>query len=187
MRYLRVITILFTTSLFCLVACQKWKDPEPKTDPRLSNYYCNDPEAVNYNWGFPGTPNDSVCYYPADKYKGIYFFKDSVYLSNNAFTYAPNYQDSFIYVYALSKTKIGVIGLCSGGDTIKFTVDRALRATVDSATGFKLGQPFCDVIDTVTGGISPDLTDSTNKRFIVNLTVASDTGINFHKGFAIKQ
>jgi len=186
MRYLGYITIVFTCLLFSLVACQKWSDPPPKTDPRLTNHYCNDPAAVNYNWGFPGVPDSTICYYPANVYKGTYLFKDSIFLSNNIFTYAYNNADSFLYIYPLSKTKIGVLGFCANGDTLKFTVDRSLRAVLDSSA-LGAGQPFCSLTDTVTGTITLDITDSTNKTFLVDLTVASDTGINFHRGSAKKQ
>ncbi len=187
MKYLGFLFILFMALVLFFGACQKWTDPPPKTDPRLDSPYCNDPAAVNYNWGFPGRPDDSVCYYPADMYKGTYVFKDSIYLSNNVFSYTYNNADTFLYMYSLSKNKMGVVGFCPNGDTLYFTVDRGLHATVDTGLNLGIGQMFCSIADTASGTIALDITDSSNRRYIVNIIVASDTGTNFHRGFAIKQ
>jgi hypothetical protein len=184
MQKLRNITALVTCSLFILVACQKWKDPAAKTDPRLTNPYCNDPEAVNYNWGFPGKPDSTTCVYPADKYVGDYLYHDSVYLADNTLTYAKPTPDT-LHIYALSKTIIGVVGFCDDKSMLKFDVDRTLNTIMDTTGGAK-GQMFCTPGDTATGGISPDATDTTHSRYFINLSVQIDTLVNIHKGIARK-
>lgn len=169
--------------LTLVVSCQKWKDSKPFTDPRINNPYCNDPNAVNYNWGFPGRPDDSVCFYPTDVYVGKYLFVDSVLHSDNSFFYADSLT---LHFYALSQTKMAILGFCSAGDSLKLTVDRSMNAVIDSViVGF--GQSFCRTADTVSGTIEKVLTDTTNKTFTVNFTVVSDTGVNFHTGTIIKQ
>src|SRR5262245_8926779 len=66
-----------------LASCEKWEDTPGKSDPRLERKYCNDPEAVNYNRDFPGTADNSVCYYPSDAFSGRYSFIDSIYDEGN--------------------------------------------------------------------------------------------------------
>lgn len=183
MKRFSFFLILAFLALVAIVSCQKWKDSKPFTDPRLTNPYCNDPNAVNYNWGFPGRPDDSICFYPTDVYVGKYLFIDSVLHSDNSFFYSDSIMLNF---YALSQTKMAILGFCSSGDSVKLTVDRSMNAVIDTTiAGF--GQAFCGSIDTVSGTIQRVITDTTNKTFTLNFTVVSDTTVNFHTGTLRKQ
>lgn len=52
MKYFKVF-ILLALSVSIFFSCEKWKDPNPDVDPRITERkYCNDPEAINYNWDF---------------------------------------------------------------------------------------------------------------------------------------
>jgi len=64
--------------LSSILGCTKWTDTQNASDPRLTQKYCNDPFAVNYNWGFPGIPDNSTCVFPSDVYVGTYVFHDSI-------------------------------------------------------------------------------------------------------------
>lgn len=171
---------LMLPALALLASCEKYKDEPGPSDPRLSRKYCNDPEAVNYNLDFPGTADNSVCYYPTDAFKGSFSFVDSIYLGTNKL----GRLDTVNLVFTPNtRTKMTVTGFCDGGNTLSFTVNRALRATGD--TTVLEGQQMCRTKDTVSGYITRSLADSTRLKF--NLTVVSDTGVTFHQGTAYRQ
>ncbi len=181
MRYPALIVILLIFSFgFLFYSCQKWHDPKGYTDPRLTNPYCNDPLAVNYNWGFPGRPDDSVCYYPTDFYRGRFIYTDSIYLSDNTYSYS---KVDTLWFTALSKVDIEGTGFCSFADSFHFLVDNTIKATLDTVVG-GFGPSFCDPTDTVNGYITIDPIDSSLYHF--NLTVNGTAGITYHLGSAIK-
>ena len=170
-------------------SCKKWKDPAPTTDPRLTNPYCNDPAAVNYNWGFPGKPDNSVCFYAIDLFAGKYIFKDSMYLASGLYV---GYDSLVLNIspVAQSHSKMTVTGLCgfSGSVVISMTA-ASYTATVDTVVGdtttLHRGQILCRIQDTLTGTLVKDRIDST--LITVSFQVANDTGIVMHTGRAIKQ
>ncbi len=170
-----------STVAVLVFSCAKYKDPAPR-NLGLTNPYCNDPAAVNYNWGFPGKPDNTVCLYPCDFFRGIYTYYDSVY-RDTLFLYA----DSFtMTIDTLSHTKISVLGFCNGGNRFTATASPTYTATVDTTVGdstvLHLGQLLCRPNDTLTGTITRDLIDS--NLFRVNLQIVSDTGISIHVGSA---
>ncbi len=191
MRYFSFVVIMLGVGALTLFSCAKWKDPAPITDPRLTNPYCNDPDAVNYNRGFPGKPDNSICFYPTDLFKGVYLFKDSVY-RDTLFISA----DSFyltIEPQQNSHTKMLVSGMCRGGDPLIMTAGASFIATLDTTIGdtttLNLGQFLCRSADTIAGTITKPVTD-TNIQFptlLINFKVASDTGVTTHIGKAKKQ
>jgi hypothetical protein len=185
MKQLLIILTIASVVTFGLIACKKWKDPAPTTDPRLTKPYCNDPEAVNYNWGFPGKPDNTLCFYPKDLFVGNYLFVDSVYIpARGLFIYS----DSIVlHIYSTpgSNSKINVIGFC-GGDTLKLTAGQSFIATVDTLIGDSLtyrGQYWCRKVDTVSGTIFDSRIDT---LLHINLQIVSDTGITTHIGKAKK-
>lgn len=170
-----------------LGACDKWEDPAPGDHPELNKPYCNDPEAVNYNWGFPGKPDNSVCIYPSDVFKGTYSFRDSVYRPDGSFDSLGSLITYTLQIHALTRQKIAITGWCSSpADSIRLTADRFFRATVDTLGGLAQGQTMCRIQDTLTTG---SLTRAiSNDTFVtVDFTVVSDTGVRFHRGTAVKQ
>jgi hypothetical protein len=186
MRPLALLSLL-TAGVCLFFSCAKWKDPAPVKDPRLTNPYCNEPSAVNYNWGFPGRPDNTVCFYPSDLFQGNYLFFDSVYLSPSGLFVGA---DSFIItITKLSNSKIGVKGFCSSGSQLRLTAGPTYVATVDTTLGdttsLNLGQALCRIQDTVSGTISRDRVDSTLLH--IALQVVSDTGISVFIGKARKQ
>jgi len=176
--------------LLIALSCNKynWHDPKPYSDPNLNGrYYCNDPDAVNYNWGFPGKPDNTLCVYPTDVFKGKYVFVDSVYslagLTSGDFVY--QIIDT-LYFYPISHTKMFVTGFCGSMlDTIYLTA-LSFNATIDTLAGDTLttyqGQiPFCRIKDTVNGTIFYSRIDS---LLHFSLQVNSDTGLSSHTGKA---
>jgi hypothetical protein len=178
-------SLLLIAALAGWVSCTKYKD---KKGPAFTgtNHYCNDPNAANYNWGFPGIPDSTVCIYPTDLFAGKYQFIDSVFLqSNGYFIFVDTFTLTF---YKLSLTKLGVTGFCSTADTFYLTAGADFVATVDTLEGDSItnqGQKFCVLGDTVNGTFTKDrIFDS---LMYLSLQVISDTGaITNHIGTAKK-
>lgn len=177
---LKKIFLMSALPVLTLVSCQKYVDVPGQSDPRLSRKYCNDPEAVNYDLDFPGTADNSVCYYPADAFQGSYLFIDSVYNGLNALTRQWSLN---LHFTGLTRTKLDISGFCPGGDLLHFTANRALLATGD--TTILNGQMLCQIKDTISGTITRSLGDSSRLQF--SLTVVSDTGVTTHRGTAYRQ
>ncbi|MBS1644191.1 MAG: hypothetical protein JST36_04065 [Bacteroidetes bacterium] len=173
----------FVVPLLCclsLAACQKYSDTPGKSDPRLNGHYCNDPDAVNFNKGFPGIADNSVCIYPADVFAGNYSFVDSVYDGSQKLIKEQPLNLSFS---ALDHTHFTMSGFCAAGMPINFTTNRTLLASADSVVSS--GQLLCRPTDTLSGTIFQALGDSTRIRF--SLVVLSDTGVSYHQGTAFRQ
>ncbi len=181
-----ILSLLFVTSGI-LYSCNKWKDPAPVEDPRLSNHYCNDPKAVNYNWGYPGIADNSVCYYPSDLFEGIYDFKDTAYDTESELYLAAD--SAVLTVTKLSETQMVVKGFCAGGGELYVSATQRYLATVDTTVGDSLtanpGQIFCRSQDTVIGTLIRDKVDSF--LVYVDLVVRNDTGTTVRRGRAIKR
>jgi hypothetical protein len=185
MRYLRTFLLLLAVATLFALSCKKWKDAAPRDDPRISTPYCNDPEAVNYNWGFPGKPDNSVCYYAADIFAGTYTVHDTAYKAD-LYVWADSTQ---ITISRITNSKISVTGLCSGGGIMYVTARTAYQATIDTTVGDSLsldqGQLYCRPQDTVSGYFNRDKFDSS--LMYINLTVKTDTGTTVHLARAVKK
>jgi hypothetical protein len=192
MRPALTILVLFAVIAAVFFSCAKYKDPKGYTDPRLTNPYCNDPTAVNYNVGFPGKPDSTVCIYPSSEFTGTYVFHDSVF-NDTLFLF----MDSLVLrISAYNHNKILVKGLCSDTTCVDtFTANLLKVASVDTALldtiTLTVGQLLCPCIlplppaDTVSGTFTIDALDSTLLH--INLVVISDSGSNTHAGSARKQ
>ncbi len=174
------LIILIAGGIF---SCNKYTSPKGYTDPRLTNHYCNDPKGVNYNWGFPGIPDNTLCFYPTDVFAGKYLFRDSVYLQTG---YIFIFADSIVLtIKKLSDSQMSVFGLCPNGDSLLMTATPLFTAYVDTLVGDTLtnwGQSFCGSKDTINGTISQNRIDSV---LTINFQVISDTSvITLHTGHA---
>jgi hypothetical protein len=167
------ILILLAAGVY---SCKKYVDKPAVKDPRLSKPYCNDPNAVNYNWDFPGTPDNSVCFYPTDVFAGVYELHDSAFLAATGWYVASD--TVMLTIRRHSTTKMGVSGFCSNGDSLLMTAGLTFMATVDTLIGDSItfqGQAFCSLADTINGTITKD---RINDSFLyINLFVSSDTGV----------
>ena len=176
MRYIVFLALLFIGGMG-VFSCTKYKDTKTTGNPHLTNPYCNDPNAVNYNWNFPGTPDNSICFYPTDIFKGVYEFHDSVFFTTTGFFIS---YDTFIITIAKnSTTKFTIAGFCTSGASLGLTAGVNYVATVDTMIGDSTttvrGQPLCSVADTINGTLTKDrLNDS---LMYINFVVASDTGV----------
>lgn len=185
MRYLSTTISLLLLLAIIALSCKKWVDAPPVDDPRLTNPYCNDPDAVNYNWGFPGKPDNTVCFYPSDVFAGNYMLHDTV-TKDDLFISADSMP---LTIVKLSKRGIRIEGLCPAGATLLGSAGAEYFASLDTTVGDSLtlypGQFFCRHQDTVTGFLYRDKVDSS--LMYLNFSVRSDTGTTTHKGRAIKK
>lgn len=140
--------------------------------------YCNDPEAINYNYNFPGNPDNSVCIYPTDPFVGTYELMDTVYTADYASYYVKR---DTVVINAINYTKMSMAGLCDGGQSLQMTAGRYYRGSIDTTIG--IGQPLCAAKDTVNGIVSIDSLGDLSLMF----TMYSDTaGVKFHIGKGTK-
>jgi hypothetical protein len=172
---LRILALL----LLCLGACKKYKDPDPFTDSRIKNKYCNIPTAINYNWDFPGIEDNSTCIFPAQIYKGNYLFHDTITTELGEFVSKDSFMVSFLQI---DSTRLTVSGFC-GLNLHYAKATRFFKFTLDSLIGN--GQLFCNNKDTIVGGGSKiGLQDTSTIQIVYQLQ--TDTGVVFHKGTAVK-
>lgn len=171
-------------SLLCsllILACKPKPDQPGPTDSRLDRPYCNDPEAVNYNWDFPGKPDNSVCRYPAEVLAGHWLLVDSAIAGDGRLSV----YDTFDFrLLALARNKLVAVDLFCPGDSIYLTAGRFFRAEID--TQEVLGQKLrCGTQDTVAGYVARSINDST--RLQVYSTFYTPSGTFQHRGTAIRQ
>lgn len=167
-------------------ACSKSEPFDTASQEQFADKYCNDPIAINYNHGFPGTADNAICIYPTDVFKGTYELKDSIYDADFNLDTVLGYMVSF---HTVSRTRVKLSGFCINGDTVRLTADRYYRAAVDSTmlpdSSMIEGHLFCRAIDTIKGTITQFGSDTSKIR--INFIIASDTGINYHIGTGIKK
>jgi hypothetical protein len=144
---------------------------------------------VNFNVGFPGIPDNTVCIYLVNLFTGNFVFTDSItQVSTGYYLY---YRVDTLHIYALNDSQLAVTGFCSNLlDTVKFKayVSSAYTATVDTIVGdsvTNVGQILCRPLDTVNGSMLKYFSDTTNNLHI-QLNVFSDTGATLHIGTAVK-
>jgi hypothetical protein len=174
---MRLALILFFG--LALGACKKYKDPEPFTDPRIKNKYCNDPSAINYNWDFPGVADNSTCIYPAEIFAGQYFYRDSLFNATGEVVKT----DSFpLSIQALDSVNLTISGFCASG-FFTAKASRFFQFTIDSLLGN--GQEYCGFDDTLSGkGVKSGIADTTLIKFTYQ--IQTDTGLIQHAGTATK-
>lgn len=165
------------------VACKREENQYEDTAPQLdTRRFCNDPEAVNYNWDFPGKPDAATCIFPADLFRGIFSFRDSVYDSDGYLDTAASQKEYTLTISSAGKNAVRIAGFCAKELTL--TAPRTgFRATIDSA--FATGQIFCRPQDTVSGFLLRNFADST--RLQIQFTVLSDTSVRTHRGTAYRR
>jgi hypothetical protein len=185
MRYIYILFVLFVSTTAVFLSCKKYVDKKATPDPRLTTHYCNDPDAVNYNWGFPGVPDNQVCFYPTDVFKGVYEFHDSVQFKITGYFVKADTLE--LTITKGNNTRFTIGGFCASGGLLSLTAGVNFFATLDTTMGDSTtqirGQAFCMSADTVNGSLVKDrLNDS---LLYITLEVAADTGVTtIHTGTA---
>src|SRR5690554_1322158 len=148
-----LLSALFLAIAFFFASCEKYEDKANK-DWDGDEFYCNDPEAVNYNWGFPGEINDSLCIYPTELFVGDWIMIDTVFndtlaiidIQQRAVSFVNKSDDSLNHLIELE-------GYCEDHSTIIFQANRFMLASVLDILVDDLGQLNCDGESIITGFI----------------------------------
>lgn len=187
MKRISAKTVLLLSLIAVVSSCKKWQDPAPQNHPEINTPYCNDPDAVNYNWNFPGKPDNTTCVYPSDLFAGTYRLRDSLYNNADELFLAADSAD--IVITKVDAKHISVSGLCASGQVITLTAGATYQATVDTLVGdsttISAGQIFCRSQDTVVGTFVRDKVDSS--LIYVRLNITNDTGGVIRMGRARKK
>jgi hypothetical protein len=180
-RHLPVISLCSLITILSVLfwGCKKYQDPPPQ-NLGLTNPYCNNPKAVNYNWGFPGVPVDSVCIFPVDELKGIFTYYDSILDASGV--YLP-FDTTNIIINKITDSTINIDGLCSTSQPLSAKVTRNLRFYTDSTNS--LGTIFCNPTDTINGRGTKARIGDTIIGF--NYNIFNTSGSVIHKGILIRK
>lgn len=185
---LTLLALSGATALW-LMACEKYTDPV-KPDVELTNHYCNDPIAANFNRGFPGIPDSSVCEYATEYFEGTWEWVDSIFdkdmsfqqrqVRNLVFTPKDLAEDTF-------RNHLTVSGFCDNSTLLKVTANKYAMAFTDTLIqGVYGGQISCNSTDTVSGYFKRT-TDTLILSMDILLTENKPAGVFYHKGNAVKQ
>ena len=179
-----VLLVVVAVSVVSVVSCLKPEDlPKAKSPSELENHYCNDPRAENYNRGFPGIPDSSVCVYPVDAFSGQWTLTDSVFKPDSTFDAVSVQTISFAATEDTLLSHLKITGLCSNGAALYATADKYGQATLDSMDSHNAGQFLCSAADTATGKFY--FSFSGRGTMLLQLQVIG-TQAGFHKGTATK-
>lgn len=168
-------------------ACSKYEDPPPAPLPEeLTRHYCNDSRAINYNRGFPGIADNTVCIFPTDPFNGSWIFYDTLYLpsGDTAATLVKNLV--FTPTEDTARTHLAVTGWCSSNQALYVTANKFFRAETDTLPG-GFPQYLCNAADTLYGSFSKADTTEEMHYIKVDLTVNTASGVIYHRGTAARQ
>jgi hypothetical protein len=185
---LKLILLAAIVPAVLFYACKKYEDP---ARPDIGNgldgrYYCNDPIAINYNWNFPGHPDNTKCIYPVDSFLGTWAFKDYVLLPNGDTDAVVDRMLTFVSTEDSIERHLAVTGWCTGNTPFYLTATKYGKAEVDTLPGGSPGQFLCVTTDTLNGKFLKSAYQS-GDSMKVDLSVSDVDGIKYHKGIAIKQ
>lgn len=173
------IILIFGLIFLMLTSCQKWKD-NPGQPLNLTNKYCNIPSAINYNYGFPGVVDNSVCILPSTPFVGKYVYTDSIYNTANALVSILT--PKTIEISSIDSTRLKVSNFCDHTQDLIFVANKYYRAVSDSVIGIGI-QLMCRPLDTLSGKLEFRQSDSS---LLIDFNVISDTAVMKHIGRAYK-
>src|SRR5690606_23799436 len=119
-------------------------------------------------------------------------FTDSVYNMGEELDTAASQKVYTLQLIPGSKVKLQLAGFCPSNVLLSTAERTTYRAVADTTlkyddTTFFYGPPLNHIEDTLTGSITKQRYDSTGKTIYIEWMVVSDSGVNYHKGTAIKQ
>lgn len=184
--HIPVLMLAFAGSLF--MACKKYRDPPPTDgyDGQDTSHYCNNQYAINYNWGFPGTPDSTTCIFPVDVFKGSWLFTDTVYLPDSTVLEVSNKSLVLTATEDTMHSHLAVSGWCSNGEHILITADRFKNAITDTVIPYSNGSQYlCSQADTISGRLNKYYNNDSFMQ--IDFTINTANGIQYHTGTAVKQ
>jgi hypothetical protein len=182
---IKIVLLLAILSVVVLFACKKYTDPTSPAIDLGDRKYCNDPRAVNYNWGFPGKADKTTCIFAVDSFLGTWSFKDYVLLPSGDTDQIILRNLTFTSTEDTVLTHLAVTGWCGGNTPFYVTANNYGKLTVDTFPGSALGQFLCGTADTINGTLNK--ANYLRDTMKVEITVNNAIGIKYHKGLAIKQ
>jgi hypothetical protein len=181
--FIHQIPSLFALTMVLAIVfwgCKKYTDPSPNPINNFTSHYCNNPKAVNYNWGFPGIEDNSICIFPADLFAGNYTYYDSILDVVNQI-YIP-YDTMDITINKLTDSTMTIVGQCAATQ-LTARATKNYRFSLDSTSD--KGQTYCTINDTISGaGIKQQFNDTI---FKYNYTISNNDIIQEHKGYLFKK
>lgn len=142
------------------ISCEKYEDKAKKDiDDTLTNQYCNITDAINYNWGFPGEPNDSLCIFPVEPFIAYSWTLIDTVLNEDMDILETRNRTIYFEEYTAIDTMKHMILMkdyCSENSSILLEANRHLLASVFDNMENDIGQLDCDGSSVLNGFISLD-------------------------------
>lgn len=151
----RLFSFLLILPAFLLLnACEKYEDL-PKGDYDADGYYCNDARAINYNVGFPGIANDSICVFPVEPFEGNWTMIDTLLDDEMEIISTHQGQVSLVPIENDSIDNLFIMeGYCDNNFAITFQANRYLLGMVFDNIEDEIGHFDCDGTSILTGFIA---------------------------------
>lgn len=182
---IKIVVLLAIVPVVVLFACKKYVDPTAPDIDLGTRKYCNDPRAINYNWGFPGKPDNTECVYPVDSFIGNWSFKDYVLLPSGDTDAIILRNLTFTSTEDTVLTHLAVTGWCGGNQPFYVTANKYGKLTLDTFPGSPQGQFLCVNTDTAIGTLNKS--SYVRDTMKVDITVTNGENIKYHRGLALKQ
>lgn len=162
------------------MACSKEDKKGDNLDDKLTNKYCNIPGAVNYNWGFPGKEDNSICFFATDYFVGTWTFYDTIILQDSTFIGTDSMQITFETIPGdTTYRKMNMLGWC-GNDPILLDISKFYIGLSDTFRNSEGWQMTCNNTDSVKVELSKNILDTTIVNF--HIRQYSNNELQFHNG-----
>ncbi len=167
--------------IFAFASCTKGEDTaSPDISDLLTNRYCNNPNAVNYNWNFPGIEDNATCFFSYYFYEGDWIFIDTIRRSDSSIVGVETYYLNFEKIIPdTSESLMAMSGWCSSASLI-IHVDRFYFARTDSFDNNGGWQKMCSNSDSIFVQMRKDIVDTT--ALDINIQEVKNNETFFHRG-----
>lgn len=169
------------------ISCDRYEDKTLQDwDDQDNSYYCNQADAINYNWGFPGLINDSICIFPNEVFEGTWYLTDTIF---NDTLGIEQIQERWVTIdWVADDTisyKLKMMGFCEEDQPLYFDANRFMLANIVDDLEDTNGQLYCDLTSSISGNIRKDNIDS--DTLYLQMLQQTNTDLLFTiKGRAIK-
>lgn len=182
----RILT-LGLIAMVLISSCEKYEDSSQndwKVDENQE--YCNHPDAVNYNWGFPGVINDSICIFPNEVFEGQWYLTDTLF---NDTLGVEAIRERFIDIQWVPEDsieyKLRLSGWCDNEHELYLDANRFLLASVIDELEDYPGQWDCDLTSSISGTIRKNNFDA-DTLYLQMIQQTDQDQLRIIKGRAIK-
>jgi hypothetical protein len=182
-KFFREITCVVVV-LLGIWSCNKDDGDVPDVSDKLTNRYCNIPQAVNYNHGFPGIEDNSLCIFGTDYYRGNWIVVDTIKLGDSTLIDI----DTLFFNISLmpndtSYSKMYLRGWC-GNENIIMNIDKYYFGRSDTFANQDGWQRICNS-DSILISVSKNIMDTSSVIFRISESVNNE--LRYHIGKGVKQ